>query len=254
MESGYIRVRPDVLTYPTDSARAVLRPDATDGANFVNTSSVIFISCSRRTARRGDPGQASVDYVRTIPSVREFTKPRSFFSKLVDWVAGPPEDKPEMIRPTRRLTTASGACSSPIQVSAASTSTTSKNTNISSLKGPRGRDFISPIDVACDDNDNIYVSDSVRALDLRLRFAGPVSADHRGRDAGIATRCAPPACAWTARARRLYLTDTLRHQVLVFGSMARWSAPSANAATGQANSTFPRRSRSRPEGCTSWMP
>jgi len=29
------------------------------------------------------PSRAAVEYVRTIPSVREFTKPRAFFSKVL---------------------------------------------------------------------------------------------------------------------------------------------------------------------------
>jgi len=39
----------------------------------------------------------SVEYVRTIPSVREFTKPTGFFAKLLNFIAGPPDDKPEIV-------------------------------------------------------------------------------------------------------------------------------------------------------------
>ena len=41
----------------------------------------------------------SVEYLRTVPSVREFTKPQGFFSKVLTWLAGSADDKPELLRP-----------------------------------------------------------------------------------------------------------------------------------------------------------
>ena len=45
------------------------------------------------------PSYPRVEYLRTVPSVREFTKPRGFFSKMITWIAGWADDKPELLRP-----------------------------------------------------------------------------------------------------------------------------------------------------------
>jgi len=45
----------------------------------------------------------TIEYLRTVPSVREFTKPRGFFSKMVTLLAGTDEDKPEHPEDEREL-------------------------------------------------------------------------------------------------------------------------------------------------------
>ena len=162
------------------------------------------------------PSRATVEYVRTIPSVREFTKPRGFFSKLVNWVAGPAGDKPEIVRPysTTHDSTGRLLVADPGQQGVHIYDFEKRKYQF--LKGPRGKAFVAPIDVACDTNDDIYVSDSVRAqiyvFDSRGRFLrtiGGSSPDTRLER--------PTGMALDRAARRLYLTDTLRHEVLVFG-------------------------------------
>jgi hypothetical protein len=44
-------------------------------------------------------GAPGVEYIRTVSSVREFIKPRRLRSKMVTWLAGADEDKPEILRP-----------------------------------------------------------------------------------------------------------------------------------------------------------
>jgi hypothetical protein len=106
---------------------------------------------------------ARVDYVRTIPSVREFTKSRSFLAKLVDFVAGPAEDKPEVVRPNATTHDSTGRLlvADPGQHGIHIYDFEKRKYQF--VKGLRKRELISPIDVACDKNDGIYVSDSVRA-------------------------------------------------------------------------------------------
>jgi len=167
-------------------------------------------------ARAIETARGKVEYVRTIPSVREFTKPRSFFVKLLNFIAGPPDDKPEIIRPysTTHDSTGRLLVADPGQQGVHIYDFEKRKYQF--LKGPHGRTFQSPIDVACDTNDDIYVTDSVRAqiyvFDTRGRFLrtiGGSSPDSRLQR--------PTGMALDRAARRLYVTDTLRHQVLVFG-------------------------------------
>jgi sugar lactone lactonase YvrE len=159
---------------------------------------------------------ARVDYVRTIPSVREFTKSRSFLAKLVDFVAGPAENKPEIVRPyaTTHDSTGRLLVADPGQHGIHIYDFEKRKYQF--VKGPRKRELISPIDVACDKNDDIYVSDSVRAkiyvFDTRGRFLRTI-----GGTSGESRLVRPTGMALDPNTRRLYLTDTLRHQVLVFG-------------------------------------
>jgi DNA-binding beta-propeller fold protein YncE len=162
------------------------------------------------------PARGTVQYLRTVPSVREFTKPRGFFPKLLNWVAGAAEDKPEILRPYATALDSIGRLlvADPGQKGVHIYDFEKRKYQF--LKGPRGKSLESPLDVACDTNDDIYVSDSVRGqvyvFDLRGRFlraiggAGPSAQLRR-----------PTGMVLDSAARRLYLTDTLRHQVLVLG-------------------------------------
>jgi DNA-binding beta-propeller fold protein YncE len=84
------------------------------------------------------------------------------------------------------------------------------------LTGPKGDELLSPIEIACDDNDDIYVTDSVRAKifvfnsqgRLLRTIGGPATEPRFARPTGMALDRA---------ARRLYVVDTLRHQLLVLG-------------------------------------
>jgi len=160
--------------------------------------------------------QGRVEYVRTIPSVREFTKPRSFFVKLVNFVVGPPENRPEIVRPysTTHDNTGRLLVADPGQRGVHIYDFEKRKYQF--LKGPRGHEFVSPIDVACDRNNDIYVSDSVRAqiyvFDAKGKFLRSI-----GGATGDSRLQRPTGMALDSAARRLYLTDTLRHQVLIFG-------------------------------------
>ncbi len=155
--------------------------------------------------------QAPIEYLRTVPSVREFTKPRSFFTKLLNFVAGPPEGRPELLRPYATTHDSAGRLLVADPGQQGIHIYDFEKHKYQFLKGPKGRLMASPIDVACDSDDNIYVSDSVRAriyvFDSRGRFLRTVGESRLVRPTGMALDRA---------SRLIYLTDTLRHQVLVF--------------------------------------
>jgi DNA-binding beta-propeller fold protein YncE len=160
--------------------------------------------------------QPRVEYLRTVPSVKEFTKPRGFFSKMITLLAGPDEDKPELLRPYsttqdsigRLLVTDPGEHGVHIY--------DFEKRKYQFLNGPRGKRMASPIDVACDSNDDIYVTDSVRrqiyVFNVKGRFLRTI--DGTSSDARLLR---PTGIALDREARRIYVTDTLRHQLLVFG-------------------------------------
>ena len=177
--------------------------------------------------------RATVEYVRTIPSVREFTRPRSFFTRLLNWVAGPPEDRPEIVRPYSTTLDSTGRLlvADPGQHGLHIYDFEKRKYQF--LKGPKGRQLLSPIDVACDTNDDIYVSDSQRALvyvfDVRGKFLRTIGSQMQR----------PTGMALDRAARRLYLTDTLRHQVLVFGLDGTLLRAIGRRGTGPGEFNFP---------------
>lgn len=179
-----------------------------------------------------------VEYLRTVPSVREFTRPRGLIARLVTWVAGPDGDKPELLRPyattldnTGRLLVADpGARGVHIY--------DFEKRKYQFVTGPRGRQLESPIDVACDANDDFYVSDSVRGqvyvFDSKGRFLRGIGGP------GSKTRLLrPTGMALDRVARRVYVTDTLRHQVLVFGTDGALILTIGNRGSGPGEFNFP---------------
>lgn len=163
------------------------------------------------------PSHPRVEYVRTVPSVREFTKPRGFFSKMLTWLAGPADDKPELLRPyaTTHDSTGRLLVADPGQHGVHIYDF--EKLKYQFLKGPRANTLESPIDVACDSNDDIYVSDSVRkqiyVFNTRGRFLRTI-----GGTASNAHMERPTGMALDRVARLIYVSDTLRHQLLVFGT------------------------------------
>jgi len=157
-----------------------------------------------------------VEFLRTLPSVREFTKPRGFFPKMFNWITGPDEEKPEMLRPYATALDSIGRLlvTDPGQHGVHIFDFEKRKYKF--LKGPRGRQLESPIDVVCDDNDDFYVSDSVRQqiykFDRRGRFLRTIGGENQKT---VLKR--PTGLALDPATRRIYVADTLRHQVLVFG-------------------------------------
>jgi sugar lactone lactonase YvrE len=181
---------------------------------------------------------ATVEYVRTIPSVREFTKPKSIFTRLLNFVAGSPDDRPDIVRPYsvthdsvgRLLVTDPGQHGVHLY--------DFEKHAYQFLKGPRGRQLVSPIDVVCDRNDDIYVSDSARAQIYVFDARGKFLRAFGGQDAASRLQ-RPTGMAIDRAARRLYLTDTLRHQVMVFRLDGSFVRALGARGTGPGEFNFP---------------
>jgi sugar lactone lactonase YvrE len=175
----------------------------------------------------------SVEYVRTVPTVGEFTRPRSIWTKLLNLVVGGPE-RPEITRPYsiahdsvgRLLVADPGASGVHIF--------DFERQKYQFLRGPKGKTLESPMDVVCDTNDDIYVSDSVRRLvyvfDAKGKFL---------RSIGGTALLRPTGMALDRQTRRLYLTDTLRHQVLEFALNGSLLRILGKRGTGPGEFNFP---------------
>jgi DNA-binding beta-propeller fold protein YncE len=156
-----------------------------------------------------------VDYVRTIPSVREFTRARTIWGKLLDLVAGPPDSRPEIVRPYSLTHDSTGRLLIADPGQGGVHIFDFEKHKYQFLKGRRKDTLASPVDVVCDANDDIYVSDSVRARVFVFDSKGKLLRTIGG--AGSETRLQrPTGMALDRTAGLLYLSDTLRHQVLIF--------------------------------------
>ena len=157
--------------------------------------------------------RGAIDYVRSIDSVREYKKPKSFWGKLTEWIAGPAES-PHLLRPYGLTQDSQGRLIVADPGQRVVHIFDFERRKYKSLRGGRRQPFRSPIGVAVDAADNIYVSDSVRAriyvFNKKGKFLRALGDPRRsagfGRPTGIAID--------TAR-RLIYLADALRHQVLV---------------------------------------
>lgn len=189
-------------------------------------------------ARGATPVKATVEYVRTVPSVREFTKSHSFFVKVFDWLVGPADGKPEVLRPYATTRDSAGRLfiADPGQHGVHVYDFEKHKYHF--LKGPRGKEMSSPMDLACDASDNLYVTDSVRAriyvFDVKGKFRRTI-----GGGAQEPQFLRPTGMALDRQARRIYLTDTLRHQVLVMGLDGRQIRAIGRRGTANGEFNFP---------------
>jgi sugar lactone lactonase YvrE len=189
-------------------------------------------------ARAPAPSHPRVEYLRTVPSVREFTKPRGFFAKMVTWVAGPDEGKPELLRPYSIAEDSNGRLlvTDPGQHGVHIFDI--ENRKYQFLKGPRGKELESPIDVACGVKDDIFVSDSARGqiyvFDARGRFLRTIAGN--GHDARLQR---PTGMALDRASQRLYVADTLGHKVVVFGTDGSLIRTIGKRGTGPGEFNFP---------------
>jgi sugar lactone lactonase YvrE len=155
-------------------------------------------------------GGRRLEFVRAFSSERELKTKRSWLSRVVDFVVGPP-DLHSLVRPygittdsqNRIIVTDPGARAVHVFDFA--------KRKYHRMEGGK-EEFKSPIGVAVDDEDNIYVSDSelgkIFVFDARGRFRRYLG-DVKGE--GYFKR--PTGLAVDAAAKRLYVTDTLKHAI-----------------------------------------
>lgn len=159
-------------------------------------------------------GGRRLEFVRAFSSEMVVKPKRSLWNKLVDLVAGPPVYR-RMARPYdialdslgRIIVTDPGAPAVHIL--------DFEKQKYTLLEGGRGRPFQSPLGVAVDAKDNIYVTDSalgiVFVFDSGGKFKRYIGSQKNGK--GHFER--PTGIAVDSAANRLYITDTLQHRVHV---------------------------------------
>lgn len=180
-----------------------------------------------------------IRFERTIDStaIQEFSKPRGFWRKLVTWIAGPAE-RESMGRPFALTEDSLGRLLVADPERRLVHILDFERRRYNALAGSKQEGFLSPVGVAVDGQDNVYVSDSVRAriyvFDKKgkfLRFIG------NGRDGVSFER--PTGIALDAKARVLYVADTLRHEVLVLTTDGKLLRTIGRRGAGPAEFNFP---------------
>jgi sugar lactone lactonase YvrE len=197
-------------------------------------------------ARPGRPASASlpgpvvrgtIEYVRSIESVREFSKPRSIWGKLLERVAGPAET-PQLLRPYAVTQDSAG------RLIVADTGQRVvhifdfEHRSYRFIPGERRRPLGSPVGVAVDRSDNIYVSDSAQArilvFDRNGKFLRVIGDPARGVELRR-----PTGLAIDREQQLLYVCDTLRHEVLVLNLAGTLVRTIGRRGVGPGEFNFP---------------
>lgn len=165
-------------------------------------------------------GGRRLEFVRAISAETEVRAKRSVWKRIVDLVAGPPEFH-RMVRPYGiALDSLGRVIVSDPGVPAVHILDFEKQ-KYEQLRGGKGQAFRSPMGVAVDAQDNIYVTDSalgiVFVFDSKGRHKSFIG-QHQGR-AGFFRR--PTGIAVDSAAKRLYVADTLGHKVVVLDLTGR---------------------------------
>ncbi len=157
-------------------------------------------------------GGRRLEFVRSFSTEQEVKTKRSFWQKVVDWVAGPPEYH-HLSRPYSIVTDSKGRVivTDPGMPGVHILDFEAQKYIV--LEGGNGRAFRSPLGVAVDASDNIYVTDS----ELGMVFVFEPGGKFRRFIGGDKTRAGffqrPTGIAIDTAAKRLYVTDTLRHTI-----------------------------------------
>jgi len=183
----------------------------------------LVLTAGNRAASNNEPtrpftllqleGGRRLEFIRAFSSEKEINPKRSFWNKLVDFVAGEPEWH-QLVRPYGVVTDSRGRIiiSDPGALGVHIFGFEKKEYRF--LGGSKQQTFQSPIGVAVDAQDNIYVADSrlgkifvFRPDGKFLRYVGDI------RGEGFFKR--PTGLAIDKAEQRLYVTDTLRHKIYV---------------------------------------
>ncbi len=168
-------------------------------------------------------GGRRLDFLRTISSEQELHQKRSFFSKVVDFVVGAPEWH-RLVRPYAVATDSRGRLLVTDPGAEVVHIFDFQKNKYTRIEGGKKDSFKSPIGIAVDGEDNIYVTDSqlgkIFVFDARGKYRR-VLGDIKGE--GFYKR--PTGIAFDKSAQELYVTDTLRDRVYVTdpnGSVLRY--------------------------------
>jgi DNA-binding beta-propeller fold protein YncE len=183
-------------------------------------------------------GGRRLEFVGTFSSEKELKGSRSFWKRVVDAVAGPP-NYGRLIRPYavtldsrgRIIITDPGAMAVHIFDFA--------NKQYRRLRGGKGKDMLSPIEAAVDAQDNIYVADSssgrIFVFEPRgkfSRFIGAVT-----KQEGYFKR--PTGIAIDKQKGELFVTDTLRDEIFVLDLQGHVLRKFGGQGSGPGQFNFP---------------
>jgi len=183
-------------------------------------------------------GGRRLEFVRAFSSEKELNPNPSFWKRAVDFVAGPPEYR-RLIRPYGVTTDSRGRIIVADPGAMAVHIFDFDKKKYHCLKGGKGEDLQSPIGVAVDAQDNIYVTDSVSgkifvfdAEGRFRRFVGSVS-----KSEGFFKRAT--GIAIDSQQRELYVTDTLRDKIFVMDLEGRVLREFGRRGSGPGEFNFP---------------
>jgi DNA-binding beta-propeller fold protein YncE len=155
-------------------------------------------------------GNRRLEFVRSFSSEQEVKTKRSFWNKVVDFVAGPP-DLHRMVRPYGVETDSHGRVIVSDPGAALVHIFDFAQGKYQKLEGGK-QHFVSPIGLAVDSSDNIYVADSELGKVLVFNNRGKFQR-YIGNLKGEGYFKRPTGLAVDAAHDRLYVTDTLRDAV-----------------------------------------
>ena len=183
-------------------------------------------------------GGRRLDFVRAFSSETELNPNRSFWKRALDFVAGAPNYR-QMVRPYGITTDSRGRIIVTDPGAMAVHIFDFDKSKYTRLAGGKGEDFQSPLGVAVDAQDNIYVSDSLSgkifvfdANGKFKRFVGSV-AKHEGffkRPTGVAI---------DKQQGELFVTDTLRDKIFVMDLQGRMLREFGGRGNGPGEFNFP---------------
>ncbi len=181
--------------------------------------------------------RGTIDYLRSIDSVREYAKPKSFLGKLVEWVAGRAET-PQLLRPYGVTQDSVGRLIVADPGQQVVHIFDFEERKYDSIRGAKREEFRSPIGVATDADDNIYVSDSARARIYVYNKKGKFLRALGDPKQGVQL-IRPTGLAIDPARRLIYLTDTSRHEVLVLTLDGKLVKTIGQRGTGPVEFNFP---------------
>lgn len=183
--------------------------------------------------------RGAIDFVRVIDNrqLADYSKPRSFWKKLLEWVAGP-ADRPVMLRPYALTQDSQGRLLIADPGLGMVHILDFERRRYDAIHKANREELLSPVGVATDREDNIYVTDSVRARIYVFDKKGKYKREFGDPRSGL-TLQRPTGIGLDAATGRLYLTDTLRHQVLVLDLKGRLLRTIGQRGNGPGEFNYP---------------
>ncbi len=183
-------------------------------------------------------GGRRLEFVRAFSSEQEVNPSRPTWKRVMDFIAGPPEYR-RMVRPFDVATDSQGRIIVTDPGARAVHVFDFERKKYTRLAGGKGEEFLSPLGVAVDASDNIYVSDSrsgkILVFDARGKFQHFVGSV--AKNEGFFKRAT--GLAIDRQLGELYVTDTLRDEVFVLSLEGKQLRHFGGRGTGPGEFNYP---------------